>query len=389
MGTDFYSVPTNATIRQIQPRNIFSANDAAFDPSSLAFLISGSKSRDTGSSPVSLLRAGLILGKITAAGTELGKYAPSILGVVAAAIGGGQTSITVPAAVATELVRRVGATGTFNLTGAAASGGTARTKTATYSAVNTTTGAITITALATAAVSAVNAVEALPVVDSTGSGTFTLTIEGVTTAAITYSATIATLITNINNALNASFGTSAIVASGASLAALILTFSGTGYAGRPINTSTNGTVTANVIATLITAATGFTIGNNPTSSGVGAALAGGSTVTTVGVVAVAADIGNFVAGSIVQPTDGSQNPVFILSGGYSGDWYGLDVVSNSSGASIDQVIPAFLVRGSLKSTKIVNFTADDFGNNVDASVQTWIKSQFATNNRVYTYSANY
>ena len=75
---------------------------------------------------------------------------------------------------------------------------------------------------------------------------------------------------NINTALNAAFGTSAIVASGASLAALILTFSGTGYAGRPINNSSNGTVSGvKVIATLLTGATGFTVGNSTASSGRG------------------------------------------------------------------------------------------------------------------------
>lgn len=69
----------------------------------------------------------------------------------------------------------------------------------------------------------VSPVEALPVVDSTGSGTFTLTYMGVTTGAITYSSTVATLITNINTALDSAFGVGNLVASGASLAALVIT----------------------------------------------------------------------------------------------------------------------------------------------------------------------
>ncbi len=93
----------------------------------------------------------------------------------------------------------------------------------------------------------VNNVEALPVVDSSGVGTFTLTIEGITTAAITYSATIGTVSTpgtllyNLQAALNAAFGTGNIVPTGANLAGLIFTFSGGNYAGRTL--ATNITVT--------------------------------------------------------------------------------------------------------------------------------------------------
>jgi hypothetical protein len=72
-------------------------------------------------------------------------------------------------------------------------------------------------------VTGVSPVEALPVVDTSGSGTFTLTYMGVTTGAITYSATIATLITNINTALDAAYGSGDLVASGASLSALVIT----------------------------------------------------------------------------------------------------------------------------------------------------------------------
>lgn len=91
----------------------------------------------------------------------------------------------------------------------------------------------------------VNEVFALPFVDSTGSGNFTITIEGITTGAIVYSATVATLVSHINTALDAAFGTAAIVASGGSLAAVILTCSGNGYTGRsvglPTATLTTGT----------------------------------------------------------------------------------------------------------------------------------------------------
>lgn len=296
-------------------RDIFQGNSelAAYLP--MPVTVDGTASSNPSNSPyVWSLWAGMPFGQITSSK----KFANSILGLTSAPLGGGQTTLTTDAATATELVRRVGASGTFNLAGGPTTNGpgsAVRSLTVTYSAVNVTTGAITITATSSGAVSNVNAVEAVPFVDSTGSGTFTLTIEGITTGAITYSATNTVLFANINTALNATFGTSAIVASGASLAAIILTFSGTGYAARPIATSSNGTVSGvKVIATLLAAATGFTAGNNPTSSGIGAALAGGSTTTTAGVTAVAAQEGEFASGSLIQPTDGSQTIKTLLVG---------------------------------------------------------------------------
>jgi len=188
-----------------------------------------------------------------------------------------------------------------------------------YSAVNTTTGAITITATASAAVNAVNQINDLVFVDNTGVGTFNITVEGITTGAITYSSVAATLYGNINTALNATFGTSAIVASGASLAAIILTFSGTGYAGRPV-----GAVTTTVLVNA--GGTTFTINGVGT---VGAATV--APVGTAGVTAVAAQEGEFVAGSMIQSTDGSQTPLLIVSDTYGvkfTDWTNVNVIPN-------------------------------------------------------------
>ena len=60
-----------------------------------------------------------------------------------------------------------------------------------------------------------------------GTATYNITVEGITTGAIsfTHSDSAATTVTAINAALDAAFGTAAIVSSGASLAAIILTFS--------------------------------------------------------------------------------------------------------------------------------------------------------------------
>lgn len=107
--------------------------------------ISGTASRDPGNAPdVGVLRPGLILGKITASG----KLAPSFIDVTQAAAAASATTITLTAAGATELVRRVGATGNLRLTGPPSAGGTVAVSAAVaYSAVNTTNGNVTTAAL--------------------------------------------------------------------------------------------------------------------------------------------------------------------------------------------------------------------------------------------------
>lgn len=74
------------------------------------------------------------------------------------------------------------------------------------------------------------------------SGTFRLGLEGVRTAAITWSAVNATLLTNINAALDARFGAAQIVATDVALTAgigtLLLTFSGSNYAKNAISLMT-------------------------------------------------------------------------------------------------------------------------------------------------------
>ncbi len=92
---------------------------------------------------VSVLRAGLLMGKITATGL----YGASIIGVLLNAASSGATSLTVSVATATELVRRNGASGTFKLIGPPTANGTVASQTVTYSAVVLATGVITCTAI--------------------------------------------------------------------------------------------------------------------------------------------------------------------------------------------------------------------------------------------------
>ena len=107
-------------------------------------IIDGALSRDPlNTGEVHLLRAGLLLGEITASG----KYAPSIIGVTSGAEAGGSTLIEVSTAVATELVRRIGDSGTFNLVGPPTAGATVVTESVTYTAIDTTAGEITVAAI--------------------------------------------------------------------------------------------------------------------------------------------------------------------------------------------------------------------------------------------------
>lgn len=89
------------------------------------------------------LRAGLLIGKVTSGG----KWANSVLGVTQGAYTSGGTSITVTAAQAAEIVRRVGSSGTLKFTGPPSAAGTVATISQSFSAVNTSTGVITVTSL--------------------------------------------------------------------------------------------------------------------------------------------------------------------------------------------------------------------------------------------------
>lgn len=107
-------------------------------------VISGATSRDSGNTGnLGVLRSGLLMGKITASG----EYAPSVIGVTTGAYTSGGTELTVSAAQAVELVRRVGSSGTGYVVGPPSAAGTVAATALTYSAVNTTTGVITCTSL--------------------------------------------------------------------------------------------------------------------------------------------------------------------------------------------------------------------------------------------------
>ena len=129
---------------QVTDTRMVVLSDAEYLPKGL--IIDGSGSRDPlNTSYLDYLRPGLVMGRITATGL----YRPSIMGVLSVAYttGGSGTSMTVSAATAVELARQ-GASGTFTLTGPPTAAGTVVSTTITYSAVNTSSGVITISATA-------------------------------------------------------------------------------------------------------------------------------------------------------------------------------------------------------------------------------------------------
>ena len=107
-------------------------------------IVDGTKTRDPDNpTDVTRLRAGLLLGIVTATG----KLANAVLGTLQGAYTSGGTTLTVTAAQAAEIVRRVGASGTLKAIGPPSAAGTVATTSVTFSAVNTSTGDITVTSL--------------------------------------------------------------------------------------------------------------------------------------------------------------------------------------------------------------------------------------------------
>jgi hypothetical protein len=99
--TNYPTVPAVYSSRSVTPRNIFKSGTPEYLPSLAT--IDGTKSRDTSNSPVSVLQAGLLMGKITTGG----KYRPATIGLLGSAYTSGGTSLTVSAAVATECARLI------------------------------------------------------------------------------------------------------------------------------------------------------------------------------------------------------------------------------------------------------------------------------------------
>jgi hypothetical protein len=144
-------MPRVGTRTNVSSRIVFKASGLQTAMLPGGKILSGACSRDPGNTDVTLMRCGLIIGKIDTVVNSLGTvghYAPSVLGVTTNAEAAGSTSVEAAAAVVTELVRRCGSTGTFYLTGPPSAAGVVTKELVTYSAASSTT--ITVTALTNA-----------------------------------------------------------------------------------------------------------------------------------------------------------------------------------------------------------------------------------------------
>lgn len=320
--------PGIGTAQVAQRRNL--SRNGALDYYPAGGTIEGTKARDPGNSAYSTLalRPGLVMGKITSGGF----WANSIIGLSNGAITGAATTLSVSAAAATEIVRRIGTTGTFKLTGPPTAAGTVRTRTVTYSAVNTSTGDITITALGTADVWTLTA----PAGQDGGFYQLRVTTGKGTSAEA--SATTTSLAANANSATVdaalealANVGAAGVVAVYAD-PTLTLTFA-----------SNLGPVEVEVVS-------------DTTNDG-GVFEGGWAAVhTTTGVD------GRFVTLSLVQPTDGSETPLSFIP-----DGYGYVVPDDSS----DVPFPLIPAAGTVDVANIIDYPSD-------ASLKTWLKQSVST-----------
>lgn len=108
-------------------------------------VISGADSRDVMNvGAVHVLQAGTWMGELSS-----GEYAPSFVGVVQSAYTSGGTSLTVTATQATEISRLLGTSGTAEMVaiGPPTANGTVAVTDIDHSAINTSTGVLTVTDL--------------------------------------------------------------------------------------------------------------------------------------------------------------------------------------------------------------------------------------------------
>jgi hypothetical protein len=299
-------------------------------------VIDGSESRDAGNTPdTHILRAGTIM----AQNATTGHYAPWAIGVSTASIAGAGTTLTVSAATATELVRRIGTSGTFVLTGvnrANSTVTTVRQVTVTYSNVNTTTGAITVTAIGN-----VNQVDHIRFNAPSTGGNLQLTIEKTdgtfaTTGNAAWNATDATYLASINSALDTATGVvGGIVASAVSGVdpdhAIQLTYSGTGYAGLSW--------------------TPARVAVFPTGS------------TTAFVTTPQPAAGTFIAGSVLSKAGWTLPDTLI------GEQHGFQVLTDGSDSDWS-LIP---IAGEVVTSKMLPAVTD-------TALVSWVKGQMNTNN---------
>ncbi len=144
MTQTIHGLPGYKTQRSATPKHVLQTEAGALRlPAGVT--IDGAGSRDlTNTADNGVLQAGTLLGRVTATG----RYAPSVIGLLVALhdTSAATTTLSLPPAVATELNRRVGSSGNLTLIGPVSAAGSANVEMVAFSAVDTTTGDVTITA---------------------------------------------------------------------------------------------------------------------------------------------------------------------------------------------------------------------------------------------------
>jgi hypothetical protein len=326
---EFRKVLASPNGLQLLPGGVVIDGDAARDPLNTGYLTT--------------LRAGMLLGKITATGL----FAPAVIGVTTAAIAGTGTSLTVSAATGVELVRRIGSSGTLKIVGPHVAGGRVRTRTLTYSGVNGT--AVTVTAPGLAAT---NCVQVWTPNAAWTAGTMSFgfthpTTGDLTWLTFTYTTDLAGTLAAMNVILDAAFGTGAIVATGGgNITSITFTYSGGVFAGRdhalPLVSYSGATGAAST--TTFTNVGGYSQG--------------------------------FVSGSLIMPVDGSCVPLGIL-----GNEDGIKV-TDDDGNNLDVTCDQLIVGGMIDASQIINYPAD-------TSLIVWLKAQMRAKNYALTFDDDF
>ena len=303
-------VPGRDTLRTATHRQVTLAEEQFFPG---FHVIAAADARDPLASPVTELRAGLLLGEVTADNT----LGASVIGISGEAMDGEETAMTVAAAVATELIRRQGASGTYKLTGPPTAAGVVRTLTITYSAVSAT--------VVTQTAPEVASVHTLTEAAGTDGGTFRIKVilpDGThdTTSALAWDATAAT----IDTALDAL----SVLSAGQLVA--------TGSTGGPYTLTGNGDLGDIDVQ----------VRNDDTADG--GVFEGGIVVAQT---AIGVD-GRFVTGSLIQPTDGSETIKTFLPNGFPVRVTDIDDVDR------DVQLGQYLIGGVVDSSQLVNWPAD-------------------------------
>lgn len=300
-------------------------------PESVLYLPYGghidASAQDFGSTNPLCLRAGLAMGQVSA--TK--KWLPAFMGkVLTSAVGPTDTTFTVSVAAAKELVRRIGTSGTFKLTGPPTANGVVRTVVVTYSAVNTSTGVITITAIG------VNEVQTVALGATMTAGTIGLTVtksDGtIQQAKAAFDTNWTTTVSDLQTNINALLGASAVALAVTNTHDMTVTFSGTGYLALP----------QPLVSVDVTGATSTTTGS--------------VSRTTAGVD------GRFAVGSFVQPSDGSETPRTVIPDG-SG-------ILMTTGNVSDVDFPQIAYKGLLRTAGIIDYPTD-------TGLQAWLRSNMA------------